>query len=115
MYSENVKYFRKKLHMTQDDLALKIGVKRHTVCDWESGRTEPNIACLKKLASLFNITVDFLLGLDNSCENNEHVVVEKFECSTELEHELLTKVSQMTKNQQEKMTLIINSLKGYNE
>ena len=39
MYSEVVRYFRKHNHLTQDELADKLNVKRHTICDWESGRT----------------------------------------------------------------------------
>ena len=33
-----IRYLRRKLGMTQADLAMKVGVSVNTVCDWEKGR-----------------------------------------------------------------------------
>ena len=115
MYSEVVRYFRKKNHLTQEELASKLNVKRHTICDWESGRTEPNVTYLKLLAETFNITVDYLVGLDNSNTNLDHVVLTKYQPKNELEHEILTQVTDLNQNQKEKLCSIISALKDFNK
>jgi len=114
MYSEVVRYFRKHNHLTQDELADKLNVKRHTICDWESGRTEPNIYFLKLVAETFNITVDYLIGLDNSDTNLDHVILKKFHAKSELEHELLQQTAELTPYQQERLKGIIIALKEFN-
>lgn len=114
MYSEVVKYFRKHNHLTQEELASKLNIKRHTVCDWESGRTEPSIYFLKLIAETFNITVDYLVGLDNTDANLDHVILQKFHAHNELEHELLQQVVELTPFQQERLKNIIVSLKEFN-
>lgn len=46
--------------LTQEELAEELNVKRNTICDWELKKTEPNIEQLKKLSSLFSISLDYL-------------------------------------------------------
>lgn len=55
---------RKKLGLSQDDVAKKIGVHNTTYGNWELGKTEPNLTDLVKLAEIFNVTTDELLGRD---------------------------------------------------
>lgn len=114
MYSEVVKFFRKHHHLTQDELASKLNVRRHTICDWESGRTEPNIYFLKLIAETFNITVDYLVGLDNTNTTLDHTVLKKFHAKNELEHSLLTQVTELNAHQQEKLKSIVIALKEFN-
>ena len=53
---------RKRMHMTQDQLAEKLGVTAQAVSKWENDQSCPDIATLPKLAQIFGITVDELLG-----------------------------------------------------
>jgi transcriptional regulator with XRE-family HTH domain len=53
---------RKNLGLTQIQLGEKIGVAGNSICYYESGKRNPNIAVLKKLAAFFNCTVDDLLN-----------------------------------------------------
>ena len=55
---------RKKLKLTQDQLAEKLGVTAQAVSKWENDQSCPDIATLPKLAEIFNITTDELLGRD---------------------------------------------------
>lgn len=57
-----LKEFRKKIGLSQDDIAKKIGVHNTTYGNWELGKTEPTIDTLIKLADFYNVTVDELLG-----------------------------------------------------
>jgi ribosome-binding protein aMBF1 (putative translation factor) len=52
---------RKKLNLSQEELAVKIGIQRAAVCHYELNRREPDIQMLIKLADMFGITVDQLV------------------------------------------------------
>lgn len=53
---------RKKLGLTQDQLAERLGVTAQAVSKWENDQSCPDITMLPKLAELFNTTTDELLG-----------------------------------------------------
>lgn len=57
-----IKEIRVESQITQQRLAKAVGVSRSTIAMWESGATEPDTACLKKLADIFDVSVDYLLG-----------------------------------------------------
>lgn len=50
---------------SQIDLAKKLGVAKQTVSNWENENIQPSIEMLVRLARLFNVTTDYLLGLDS--------------------------------------------------
>ena len=53
---------RDQAGFTQKYVAISLGVKAPSVSDWEKGKTSPTIENLVKLADLYQITVDELLG-----------------------------------------------------
>ena len=53
---------RKSLGLTQDQLAEKLGVTAQAVSKWENDLSCPDISVLPKLAGIFGITTDALLG-----------------------------------------------------
>ncbi len=54
---------RKRLAITQDRLAEQLGVTAQAVSKWENDQSCPDITMLPKLAEIFGISVDALLGL----------------------------------------------------
>lgn len=48
--------------LSQQYVALTLGVKAPSVSNWESGKTNPTTENLSALAKLYNVSVDFLLG-----------------------------------------------------
>ena len=50
---------------SQVDLAKKLGVAKQTVSNWENENIQPSIEMLVRPARLFNVTTDYLLGLDS--------------------------------------------------
>lgn len=62
MLSDNIKNYRKKNNMSQDELAEKLGVSRQSISLWETGQTQPTIDNIIALAKVFNISSDMLLG-----------------------------------------------------
>lgn len=59
---ENIKYLRSTKGISQQKLADKLGVSRSTIAMWETGQSQPDHDMLKKLAELFSVSVDYLLG-----------------------------------------------------
>lgn len=53
---------RKRLGMTQEQMAEKLGVTAQAVSKWENDQSCPDITMLPRLAELFGITADALLG-----------------------------------------------------
>ena len=61
-FSEIISGHRRKLGLTQEGLAQKLGVTNQAVSKWESGQSCPDIALLPALADIFGITLDQLFG-----------------------------------------------------
>lgn len=51
--------------MTQVDLAKLVGRNKASVSHWESGENEPSTAILIQLATLYGVSVNYLLGLED--------------------------------------------------
>lgn len=59
---ENIKFYRKSLGLTQESLANMLGGKKSLISNYENGYSIPDIKTLIKLADIFNITLDELVG-----------------------------------------------------
>lgn len=57
----NLKMYRMKTGMTQEDVAEKLGVSRQAVAKWERGESVPDINSCIELADIFGISVDMLV------------------------------------------------------
>lgn len=62
MFGDVLKKIREKNNLSQRALAEKINVSQQTVGSWETNRTSPSPEMIKKIAELFNISTDVLLG-----------------------------------------------------
>jgi Fic family protein len=65
MLGEKIKAYRESKNITQAEIAELLGVKSATISKYESGSLEPNIESLKKIAELFEISIDELLKEDD--------------------------------------------------
>lgn len=65
-FNENLKKARQDAHMTQAEVADRIGVAKNTYCNWELGTREPDIMKIKALARLFGVSVDYLVGMEEN-------------------------------------------------
>lgn len=59
----NIASERYRIGATQEQLAKMLGVATNTVANWETGRFEPTGSNLKKMASIFGCSIDYLLGV----------------------------------------------------
>lgn len=72
---DNLKLFRKKSGLTQEEIAEKLGVTRQAVAKWERGETSPDIEYCVMLAELYGTSVDALLCssyIKNADEDGRH-------------------------------------------
>ena len=64
MFKDNLIAARKLKKLSQEDIAEKLGVTRQSVAKWESGVTVPDLDKCKKLAELFEVTLDDLANYE---------------------------------------------------
>lgn len=62
MIGKRIKKARKKLGLTQEELANRAQISRSSVANYESGLREPKGTILVNIATALNTTTDFLLG-----------------------------------------------------
>lgn len=75
---ERIKKLRRDADMTQEGLAEYLGVSVSAVSQWENGRIMPDITQIPVLANMFDVTTDYLLGVDvESKEKQIDEIVEK--------------------------------------
>lgn len=60
--SDNIKKYRQKKNMTQDDLANILGVSAQAVSKWERSETYPDGSLLLPLADALDTSLDALFG-----------------------------------------------------
>lgn len=65
---------RKKSGLSQEDVAEKLGVSRQTISKWETDETLPDIRQSKKLAVLYHLTLDELIGFDADVKEIEDMI-----------------------------------------
>lgn len=64
MFKDNLVQLRKLKVFTQEDVAEKIGVTRQAVAKWESGETVPDLEKSRRLAELFEVSLDDLVNYE---------------------------------------------------
>ncbi|HEL2504959.1 TPA: helix-turn-helix domain-containing protein [Streptococcus suis] len=57
-----LKELRKEKKLTQTELASKLNISQKSYSNWESGKAEPTLDNIIKLANILNTTTDELLG-----------------------------------------------------
>ena len=65
---------RKKVGLSQEIVAEKLGVSRQTISKWETDETVPDIYQTKRLAKLYNLSLDELVEFDIDLKEIEEVI-----------------------------------------
>ena len=58
----NIKFFREQNKWTQKELAEQLKVSRSVIAKWENNNVTPDISSLLKLCSIFDTSLDHLVG-----------------------------------------------------
>ena len=69
---EKILELRKKMDLSQENLAELMGVARQTISKWELNETSPDLKDAKKLSKIFNVSLDEITNNDI-----KNVIVEK--------------------------------------
>ena len=105
-FRERLKFLRENYYvngkkLTQTQLANILGYGYTAISNYESGRNEPSINDLKKIADFFNVSLDYLL-----CTTNDPTKVSE-------KNELYERLCCYTKTQQEYLLQIIDDIERY--
>lgn len=71
--AKNITDLRKTAGLTQLELAEKLNYSDKAVSKWERGESLPDVAILKQIADLFQVTMDYLVTEDHSAAVHERV------------------------------------------
>ena len=65
IFAERLKDLRIDKNLTTIELGKALYVSTSTICRWEQGVIIPNILHIYNIAKFFNVSSDYLLGLEN--------------------------------------------------
>lgn len=104
-----LKELRKTKRLTQPELCEAIGYSHSIISEWENGKKIPTATAIITLANFFNVTTDYLLGLENEdgtkIKNFEEQPIQLSARSKD------NKVKQFTLTQKELEEIIANAIK----
>lgn len=60
--SNRIRELRKKAKITMKELGKQVGAAEGTISHYETGKRQPDIEMLSKLANYFGVTIDYLVG-----------------------------------------------------
>lgn len=67
-FSENLRRIRKESGYTQQDIAERLSVAQATVANYERGVRIPDVDTLVKLSKIFDVSIDYLIGVKTAPE-----------------------------------------------
>lgn len=66
---KKIKELRIEKNLTQKQLSEKLKIAQSSISEWEKGKYEPTATAIKQISIFFNVTSDFLLGLEDEYGN----------------------------------------------
>lgn len=70
MFSERLRKLRRERNLTQTELANSLNVSNGTIAMWETEKRQPDLDMVSRIASFFNVSVDYLMGREQKVDNN---------------------------------------------
>lgn len=74
-FADRIRYLRNQYSISQRELAKEMGVTASSISAYEGGTRSPTHNTLKKLAVYFNVSTDYLVGLDDrkTADSPDHI------------------------------------------
>ena len=69
IFGKKLKELRIERENTQQQLADIFNVSKTTICQWETHKQEPSLEDVVKIAKYFDVTIDYLCGLEENSSN----------------------------------------------
>ncbi|KGE89207.1 helix-turn-helix domain-containing protein [Phaeodactylibacter xiamenensis] len=102
----NIRFLRKQMKLSQEELGRRIGLNRGNIASYENGSAEPKICNLLKLSNLFGVPILDLTKRDLSVVDNLQAANDHYQAPSANEAEL---IEQFTKRADE-LLKVINSI-----
>lgn len=119
MFGDKLKKLREANNLSQQQLAEKLGMSPSGIGMWEQNRRQPDNETLKKIAQLFDVSTDYLLGNDikPNDENKDLLETISADLSNPINRVLYKKTSELKSDRDKQIVLnIIDGLmKGVDE
>lgn len=103
----NIRFLRKQMKLSQEELGKRIGLNRGNIASYENGSAEPKICNLLKLSNLFGVPIVDLTKRDLSVEDNLQAANEHYQAPAANEAELMEQFT----NRAEELFKVINSVR----
>jgi transcriptional regulator with XRE-family HTH domain len=107
-YGERITKEREKRNLTQEQLSKKLGISRAALSHYEKNRREPDYETLERISSFFEVSTDYLLGIDQVKEDGPGYMVRT---NPELADEILREFDRLPKEDQQYIADLIKRMK----
>ena len=96
---ERIFNIRERIGYTQEELAKKLGVSRSLVNNWENGYANISLKQLIKLAYIYQVPIDYLLGIIEEIDNYDYHYIDTMDLkSIGLKLKEIRKTNKMTQD-----------------
>ncbi len=101
----NLKAIREEKNMQQKEVAARLNRTPACISSWETGKTEPSIDDLARLADLFDVSLDYLMG-----RSDEYNVIKEIRDVSPLHNNLLKLFDRLSRENQMQVLGFIQAL-----
>lgn len=108
VFGDRLRLLRENRKITQIRLSTHLGVSQEAISAYERKESMPNIDILIGIAKYFNVSVDYLLGLDNTKKHLPEKELDEFEIS------LINLYKKLKHSDQELLIKLLSQIIEYN-
>lgn len=108
-----IKECRINSNMSQKFVAMSLSIAAPSVSNWESGKTQPTPENFKRLAALFGVSVDYLMG--ETDEPQEKKEVQQSEIPGLPDEDLIQLITNLTQHDAQRVRDFVEGLKAARE
>lgn len=76
---ERIRFIRERIGYTQTEVAHSLKISRSLVNNWENGFVNISLKQLIKLASFYQIPIDYLLGIIDEIDSNHYYYINEMD------------------------------------
>lgn len=94
-FGSRLKELRRSRKLTQAGLGKILYVSHDTISIWERNKAEPSLDSLRRIATFFNITIDYLLSLETTEKDMSEAKILVLGNNENIAHKLLSRQIEM--------------------
>ena len=106
---KNLKALRDSLNMTQEEFGKSIGLAKSTYNNYETGVREPKSDFWIAIAQKYNVSIDYLMGIENPQNENQPAPTNGDELAED-DKRIIELLHQLTPENRERVFEIIKAL-----